>query len=210
MIGHTNRFCVYGHYTSDTGELFYVGKGTEFRASQFGVTNRNSYWINVKEKHGVKVEILKKNLTEQEAFQYEKELIQQHRPRCNFTDGGDGPSGAIRTPEMRKRIGDFRRGKILPESQKQNIGAGLKKAYEEGRKASVAGNKLSKERRDKIAIGQGMKPFKVYKIETNEFMGEWTNAAECGRMLGINKNSSWMCAIGKISATKGFRFERSQ
>lgn len=207
MTDLDNKFCVYAHYTSDTNELFYIGKGTEFRAKQFGKTNRNDYWNKVANKHGVRVKILSKNLSEQEAFSYEKEMICAHSPRCNLTDGGDGPSGAIRSPETRRKIGLASKKRVRTTETKMKTSEALKKAYSEGRRKSTSGFSRTKEQRDNIAMGQGMRPFKVYK--NDKLLGTWTNAAECARDLGINRNSAWVCATGKQQTCKGYRFERS-
>lgn len=70
-----NRFYVYGHYTADTNRLFYIGKGTGRRAWDRGKTDRNDYWHKTVNKHGIVVKLLIENLTEEDAFTKEKELI---------------------------------------------------------------------------------------------------------------------------------------
>jgi hypothetical protein len=96
-----NEYYVYGHYTEDTNELFYVGKGKGSRHKQLSDKRRNLLWQNVAKKHGVKVEILHENLTEEEAFKIEIDLIKEYGRRdlrtgilTNLTDGGEGSSGA--------------------------------------------------------------------------------------------------------------------
>ena len=66
-------FYVYAHYRLDTMEPFYIGKGREGRANKL---NRNSLHDNVSKKHGHAVVILYDNLTEEEAFFYEREVIE--------------------------------------------------------------------------------------------------------------------------------------
>ncbi len=62
------NFYVYGHYRKDTGDLFYVGKGTADRAwSKHG---RNSHWLNIVEKHDYIIKILQDNLPEETAFNW--------------------------------------------------------------------------------------------------------------------------------------------
>jgi PHP family Zn ribbon phosphoesterase len=96
---------VYGHYKADTGELFYIGKGTDKRA--WSKYNRNPHWKNIVQKHGFTVKILHDNLTDDEAFVQEKILIEQvgQGNLCNMTPGGEGFwSGAFKEhPEWEAR-----------------------------------------------------------------------------------------------------------
>jgi hypothetical protein len=69
--------------------------------------------------------ILKKNLTEEEAFKHEIYMINVFGRKdlgtgilYNLTDGGDGPSGYVYTEEQRKKMGDMRRGKKRPNHSK--------------------------------------------------------------------------------------------
>ena len=58
---------VYGHYKKDTGELFYIGKGSGKRA--WRPDKRNRHWQYVVNKHGYVVKILEDNLTDEEAYE---------------------------------------------------------------------------------------------------------------------------------------------
>ncbi len=83
-----NKFYIYFHYTADTNELFYVGKGCNNRS--FVKKGRNKYWLGTVEKHGIIVKIIKNLLSEPLAFAYEKYYIKKYKPKCNFTKGGEG------------------------------------------------------------------------------------------------------------------------
>ena len=112
-------FYVYLHLRKSDGTPFYVGKGRRRRAYVFA--GRNKYWNRVKEKHGCAVKILFNNLTEDLAFELEKEIISTLRKDgyslCNLTDGGEGSSGIIVSEETRKKIGKIHKGrKKTPES----------------------------------------------------------------------------------------------
>lgn len=76
----------------DTGEVFYVGKGTGDRCK--AVAGRNNYFKNYHNKYDCKVRKVKENLLEQDAFKLEIELISKYRKinqcQCNLTDGGEG------------------------------------------------------------------------------------------------------------------------
>ena len=97
---------VYLHYTLDTDTLFYVGIGTHdlakghnryYRAYQYKVGKRNYLWIRFYNKHGVRVEIYKDNITEKEAKETEIYLISKYGRitnktgiLCNISGGGEG------------------------------------------------------------------------------------------------------------------------
>ena len=75
-----NRFLVYGHYTSDTNELFYIGEGTLKRAHTS--CGRNIYWKRKASKHnGFKVKIFSKDMTKHEATRLESKMIKALKKR---------------------------------------------------------------------------------------------------------------------------------
>lgn len=85
---------VYGHYRADSGELFYIGKGTGKRA--WTASGRSKYWRSVANKYGYEVKILEDNLTEEEAYDKEVQLITEVglENLANFRVGGDNPTSA--------------------------------------------------------------------------------------------------------------------
>lgn len=104
-----------------TGTPFYIGKGTKTKkvhrrhTSEFErayvISHRNEYWNRIVNKYGHEVEIIADNLTEQEAFDKEAEFIKIHGRvnngtgiLCNMTDGGEGLSGGIVSPETVQKI----------------------------------------------------------------------------------------------------------
>jgi len=83
---------IYLHRRNDTGEVFYVGKGTRERATV--TKSRNPHWHNVVNKAGFTVEIIAKGLTDEEAYWAEVLLIEAHggvENLTNVTKGGDAP-----------------------------------------------------------------------------------------------------------------------
>lgn len=99
-----NNFYVYVHRRLSDNKPFYVGKGKDKRA--YAENGRNDYWNATKNKHGLVVEIVFDNLTENEAFQCEVDTILEFRyfgyPLTNLTDGGDGTSGYKVTDSAKK------------------------------------------------------------------------------------------------------------
>lgn len=94
----TPPYYIYAHYTADTEELFYIGKGKGRRAWMTKKTDgRNIWWQRIAKKHGFTVKLLWEGLTEYEAYMKEQELITQYGrrdlgtgPLVNLTDGGNG------------------------------------------------------------------------------------------------------------------------
>lgn len=90
-----NNYYIYIHYTKDTNEPFYVGKGKNYRIST--KSRRSDFWKNIVNKHGYYYEILEDKLTEKESFELEKFYITYLKflgfNLCNLTDGGEGSSG---------------------------------------------------------------------------------------------------------------------
>lgn len=91
-------FYVYIHKKKTTGEVFYVGKGKNWRATN--KTQRNKFWKRIVQKHGLIVEIVEKDIQEWYAHELEKSLISYYGRRdqgrgtlVNLTDGGEGSEG---------------------------------------------------------------------------------------------------------------------
>jgi len=107
-------FYVYEHIRLDAGTVFYVGKGHNRRA--WAKDMRNARWWRIVNLHGYDVRIAASDLTEEAAFSLEKELIAFYgrKQLCNATDGGEGASGAIRSPEVRAKLSEANKGKRSP------------------------------------------------------------------------------------------------
>lgn len=69
-----NDFYVYIYYRLDTNEPFYIGKGNGKRWREL-FRSRNDHFVNIINKYPITVEIIKENLTENEAFYWEEEII---------------------------------------------------------------------------------------------------------------------------------------
>ena len=91
---HTEKqYYVYIHRRNDTGEVFYVGKGSGKRATT--KDSHNKWWQHIVKKHGYTVEIIETYNNEQDAYNMETYLIQSYKALgveiVNLTDGGGGP-----------------------------------------------------------------------------------------------------------------------
>lgn len=104
----TNNNCIYRHL-KPCGEVFYIGIGKIRRSKE--KTYRNKHWCNIVNKHGYETEILKSDLTWDDACELEKILISWYGRKdlktgilCNLTDGGEGGYGAIVSETTREKM----------------------------------------------------------------------------------------------------------
>lgn len=105
-----NSYYVYMHRKL-SGEPFYIGKGCGYRAWTF--SGRNKYWQRIANKYGVMVEIVFDCLTEEDAYQAEKDAVLEFKyfgyKLANLTSGGEGTSSP--SPETREKQSIAKRGK---------------------------------------------------------------------------------------------------
>lgn len=106
------NFYVYVHTRNDTGEVFYVGKGSGRRAFVRGRTERSQYWTRIAAKHGFTALILERFQNEDDAFCMERYLIASYNALCkslvNHTLGGEGTSGPCSEEKRLKLLGKKR------------------------------------------------------------------------------------------------------
>lgn len=99
----------YVYEIRDKEQLLYVGKGHKegtydrIRYYTSGYYKRFNRWIDnkLKKLDSFEVNILERFENEQEAIDREIELIQELKPLCNLTSGGDGISGYRHTEETK-------------------------------------------------------------------------------------------------------------
>lgn len=113
-----NDYYVYEHIRDDTGKCFYVGKGHGKRAYQ---KSRNEHHDRVTNKTSFTIKIIKDNLTEEEAYKLEREVIEdyvfnkkygidiigynnnkdENGHLTNHSFGGDGSYGMVHSEEWK-------------------------------------------------------------------------------------------------------------
>lgn len=91
-MSNQNRFYVYEWFNKDTGEVFYVGKGSGYRHKT--IQGRNDYFLNYYNKYKCDVRKIKEHLTEDDSFDFEIRTIKKYKDigqcKCNLSDGGEG------------------------------------------------------------------------------------------------------------------------
>lgn len=99
------KYYVYEHREKDTGRVFYVGKGFGNRKTR--KCDRNVYWKRVEAKHGFSAHILYDGLSEAEAHDLERKIIDAYGREnlCNLTDGGEGVSNPSDSARLGQALG---------------------------------------------------------------------------------------------------------
>jgi hypothetical protein len=88
------KYYVYCHFRKNQSknEPFYIGKGSGKRC--YAKSNRSEFWKRIVNKYGYSIHIIKKGITEKDAFDLEIETILHYKSigycEANFTNGGDG------------------------------------------------------------------------------------------------------------------------
>lgn len=185
------RYVIYRHLKPN-GETFYIGIGAKRRA--FAKESRNSFWNNIVSKYKYEVQILKSDLTWEDACELEITLINWYGRRdigtgilANMSDGGEGSPGHIVSAETREKQ---RQAKLGMKFSKERCDAmskariGKKMSLESRINSSKAriGMKFSEEH--KLNLGKS-KSKKIINTETNEI---YESAKELQKHLGLSYN----------------------
>jgi hypothetical protein len=153
-----DRYYVYGLCRPDTNEIFYIGKGKNWRTFvhlDLRYTTGNKHKDRIVAKIGpVNIKFLIKFVnSEEDAFEFEKKLISRYKEQLtNLTDGGEGTSGyrhredsklkmsvtskifysTDKGKEVTKRTANIHRGMKQTEEAKRKISESLRKTYLSG------------------------------------------------------------------------------
>lgn len=152
---------LYFHINPVKNEIFYVGIGTTGRAWNY--RQRNIFWKRTFKKYGVIVNIVEDKLTLDEAVEREKYYINKIGrrnlklgPLVNLTDGGEYFQGIVYTDEIRKRMSDAAKGRIMSAETKKKIsifnkGKVLTQSDKDKKSKSQMGHNVSTETRRKLS-----------------------------------------------------------
>jgi len=218
-----NNFYVYRHIRLDNNMPFYIGKGSKKRA--FVKFGRNSYWVNIVNKHGYKVEILLCDLTEIEAFKKEQYFIKMYKSvnlcEANITLGGEGASGLCVSLETKNKISNANKGKykgkVHSDQSRRSMSIGSK-----GQIGSK-GRKYSMKVRENMAIAHGARKFDVYTsiciekpinrlqksgvYNKDKKIASFLIQKEAAKHFGVSQSDISLCLRGKIKQIKGYIFQ---
>ena len=187
-MSNINIFYVYEHWRLDRDECFYVGKGCRNRA--YARSGRNSHWQNIVAKlertgSGYEVRIVACGLSDEDAIKLEINRISFWRDLVdlsNKTDGGDGVSGLVMSPESRLKMSEKAKGRTGVKSmlgrKHTNETKAKMRAAKLGKVPNNAGKKynkkpLTEEHKAKISQAHlGM----VMSLETRAKLSQRTKA----------------------------------
>jgi len=160
-----NNFYTYAYLRED-GTPYYIGKGRGRRAYEKG--NRKVKPPANRDR----ILILKKNLTESEAFKHEVYMIfvfgRKHTGTgilMNFTEGGEGVAGLVHTEESREKMRKAKQaitGETRERLRKSHLGHEVSPETREKISRSGKGRLVSVETREKIRranLGKKKGPF---------------------------------------------------
>jgi hypothetical protein len=196
-VDSTSCFYVYVHRRDTDGRVFYVGKGKAKRA--WASQGRSNYWHRIVAKHGLIVEIVQDHLQECYAFELEKDLIAYYGREnlCNLTDGGEGPSGFLKSAETKRKISISKIGKIRMDMRGDNAivkRPGVLEKIKESRKNLsydwMKGDKnISK--RPEVAIKQSIALKGVPKsLDHRRKLSEANMGKKCPHQAGANNSQA--------------------
>jgi len=156
---------------------YYIGKGKEKRIY--------SKQKNIKPpKDKSRIIFLKQNLTEEEAFKHEKYMIAVFGRKDlgtgilhNRTDGGEGSSGGIHSPETKQKIGAAQKGE-----KNHNYGKTLSPETRAKISAAMKGKTCSPETKEKMSAAQ--------KGENHPFYGKTLSLETRAKMSAALKGEN--------------------
>lgn len=196
-----NSKVVYLHRKQTDNSIFYVGVGNLKRAYS---KQRPDWWQRVVKKYGYTIEIYKSNLTQEEAFQIEIELIAKYGridlgngQLINQTKGGITVEGVsekvlnkkkkslksvVRTQEWKDKISISHKGKVKSKEHRENIAKSLigKKIPENVRQKMKQSNKSKIITAVKIAC---------YDYYSGEFVSYFESVRDASKKLGCGESS---------------------
>lgn len=199
-----NNFYVYGLFRCEEdypNNPFYIGKGNGERAktSSYSTVNTNNYKKNIINKikesgKSVIIKLLIENLTEEESYNKEKELISKFGRfsdggiLSNVSEGGYGSAfGVITSEETKYKISKSLKGREFSETHKENLSKSMI-----GTKNHRFGKTLSKEHKKKlIEVNTG----RICTDETRRKIGD-AQRGEKNHLFG---------KIGKLSPSFGIK-----
>jgi len=171
-------YYVYAHYTADTNELFYIGKGTKGRVGH--KTRRSAFWNAIVAKHGIRTEILISNLNESDAYLQEILAIREFKPKANMTKGGSGGYTGPNSGNFSKGVRPWNTGKVCPS--------------------------ISEQQRGEKNPNYGVPSPRRVRVKCVNDGQVFDSIKEASLHYGIAKSLIHRCIRGQLKQTRGFQF----
>ena len=160
-MGVNRKYCIYRHLKPN-GEVFYIGIGSIKRP--YEKKGRNNLWFKTVNKYtNYEIQILKKDLSLEDAKELEIILINYYGRKCdksgtltNITLGGEGAFGLKHSDESKLKMSKSLKGRIISEETKLKLsiirkGKKQSKTWIENRSNSLKNKKLTKEHCKKLS-----------------------------------------------------------
>ena len=197
-------YYIYEYWRLDNNTCFYVGKGKADRC--YHINNRSKHFKNILNKVDVAVTIVAEGLTEAEALATESFIINEYvmdegygidiidikknSTGCNLVNatwGGEGVSGLKHSEDVKRRSGDYMRGRT-------------------GNLHHLYGYKHKEETREKMSNKKKIKVLMLDK-NTGEALKIFNSLLDAEGWLGkINANTHISkCCKGMIKSAYGYR-----
>ena len=197
-----NEYYTYAYLREDRTP-YYIGKGKGNRLY------KRSSRVFAPPKDKSRIIFLKKSLTEQEAFRHEIYMIAVFGRKDlgtgilhNMTNGGDGISGAIRSDETKRKIGEANKGRTPSKETRRKMSEAGK-----GEKNHNYGKSLSEETKRKMSETKKGKIFsEEHKIKLSEAHKGNTLSEEIRKKMSVahkGKNRSEEHRRNLSEANKG-------
>lgn len=222
------HYYIYVHRRPDTGEVFYVGKGSWSKRKAYGRSaskeNRNPIWRRIVEKSGGTFlpEVVACFFDEADAFRLEVDLISWFGRKsagvgclANLTDGGEGGVGRVVSQESIERRkatvaakprAANRASPLLGRRLSDEHRAAIKAAALPGEKNPMFGRSHPPEVRAKMSERSLAKRVSAKKVLDEATGIVYGSAREAARMLGINPSTLKARLVGYVSNRTTLRY----
>jgi hypothetical protein len=209
------KYYVYFHYKLDTGRLFYIGKGSGYRA--WVKNRRNTWWKRTVNRHGLAVEIVQDSLTETEALRLEQDLIQLYKKMgyrlTNLDEGGKICHHQSKTNDIKIRISQKLNGHDTSYETRQKISNALKRRYMENPElkqkcaehARKSKGHAGRSHSEAVKLKLSKRHPAFINIHTGEIIQSGFNLTQMCRIYGLQNSNIYKVINGKIKQHRGWK-----
>lgn len=217
-------YFIYLHTRNDTGEVFYVGKGTRAHTKQyqraFVTKKRNKFWQAIVDKAGFTVYLYADFFQEAAAFDMERDLIAHYKRAheggtlCNLTLGGEGHAGLTASAVTRAKLSAAFSGDKHPNWGRKLSAETCRKKAETLRASSknLRGKKLPDWWKQRIAAGKrgALNPFFGKRTSISRKVAgdgvEYASVSEAADALGLKMKTLYNMLSGHRPNRTNLRF----